>query len=217
MFVVICIMSPLCVYAEDIDAVRYQLESGSWGKRLAIVDNLGSMNKEWAYQLLLEIADTRAEYWPIKIRAIKYLGERGDPRAIELLLKIYHDHFLHSECPSIKSYTATALGYFKDNRIIDALITGIEDSEVLIRESSIKALGKIGSPKATAALFTALKDSSYAVRLSAIQALGDIKDARAIPYLQKIAETDNDQVLRDEALIALGSISQGCYSCTQRR
>jgi HEAT repeat protein len=165
---------------------------------------LKGIKDERAFKLLLEIADTSVEYWPIKIKAMLLLGEIGNPKAIELLLKVFNDAFLNSECPSIKSHAAIALGHFnKDKRVVDALITGINDGEVLTREASVNSLGKIGNPKAVSFLIPALNDKSFAVRLSAVRALGKIGDPQAIPYLQKIAESDNDPYMKNEAISAL--------------
>ncbi len=190
--------------ADKIDEIKVELESHSWQTRLSAVEKLKGIKDERAFKLLLEIADTSVEYWPIKIKAMLLLGEIGNPKAIELLLKVFNDAFLNSECPSIKSHAAIALGHFnKDKRVVDALITGINDGEVLTREASVNSLGKIGNPKAVSFLIPALNDKSFAVRLSAVRALGKIGDPQAIPYLQKIADSDNDPYMKNEAISAL--------------
>ena len=190
--------------ADRIDEIKAELESHSWQTRLAAVEKLKGVKDERAFNLLMEIADTSVEYWPIKIKAMLILGEIGNPKAIELLLKVFNDAFLNSECPSIKSHAAIALGHFnKDKRVVDALITGINDGEVLTREASVNSLGKIGNPKAVSFLIPALNDKSFAVRLSAVGALGKIGDPQAIPHLQKIADSDNDPYMKNEAVSAL--------------
>ena len=190
--------------ADMIDEIKVELESNNWKTRLSAVEKLKGIKDERAFKLLLEIADTSVEYWPIKIKAMLLLGEIGNPKAIELLLKVFNDAFLNSECPSIKSHAAIALGHFnKDKRVVDALITGINDGEVLTREASVNSLGKIGNPKAVPFLIPALNDKSFAVRLSAVRALGKIGDPQAIPYLQKIADSDNDPYMKNEAISAL--------------
>lgn len=145
--------------ADKIDEIKVELESYNWQTRLSAVEKLKGIKGERAFNLLMEIADTSVEYWPIKIKAMLLLGEIGNPKAIELLLKIFNDAFLNSECPSIKSHAAIALGHFnKDSRVVDALITGINDGEVLTREASVNSLGKIGNPKAVPLLISALND-----------------------------------------------------------
>ena len=63
-------------------------------------------------------------------------------------------------------------------RVVEALISGIGDRELLTREASIQSLGRIGDPKAVQHLVVLLGDRSYAIRLSAIKALEEIGDPR---------------------------------------
>ena len=44
-----------------------------------------------------------------------------------------------------------------------------------------------------------------AVKLSAIKALEMIGDAQAIPHIQRIAENDNDSVIKSQAKAALNN------------
>src|SRR5208283_199133 len=194
--------------ASDMDMIKADLDNGDWQVRLSAVEKLKSMNDEKSFDLLMNIADTTVEYWPIKIQAILALGEIGNPKAIELLLKIFYNAFLNSECPSIKSYTAIALGNFKnDDRVVNALILGINDGETLTREASINSLGKIGNSKAIPFLGAVTTDRSFAIRSSAIKALEKINDPKAIPYLKKVAENDSDPELRMDAAAAVKQLT----------
>lgn len=190
--------------ATDIERIKADLNHNNWETRIAAVDELGKKRDEQSLLMLMQIADTSVEYWPIKIRAITILGEIGDPRSLEILLKVYHDPFLHAECPSIKSYTATALGYFRnDSRVVTALISGINDGETLTREAVVRSLGRIGNSKAVPALVSSLNDKSIAVRLSAVNSLEQIGDPQAIPPLQTAAAKDTDPLMRERARSAL--------------
>jgi HEAT repeat protein len=114
------------------------------------------------------------------------------------------------ECPSIKSYAAAALGNFKeDSRVVEALIEGVDDRELLTREASIQSLGKIGNPKAVQPLLRVLSDKSVTIRLSAVKSLEQIGDPQAIPYLKRMTENESDPVVRSEAVAALGNFRQG--------
>ncbi len=195
-------------WAYNIKEIESGLNSGDWKVRLSAVEKLSGLNDQKSLNMLLEVAGARGEYWPVKIKAIQLLGERGDPAAIPVLLDIYNDIFLHSECPSIKSYAGIALGSFKNNeQVFNALILGINDPELLIRESSIDSLGKIGNPRAIEHLVKLLNDKSFAIRHSAIKALGNIGDKKAIPYLNKILENDKDSVIREAVLAAMKKVS----------
>lgn len=185
------------------DKIREDLNSNDWQVRLSAVERLNARDEK-TVNLLMEVAGTRYEYWPVKIKAMTLLGEAGNPKAVDLLLTIYNDTQLNAECPSIKSYAALALGNFKkDSRVVDALITGIHDSELLTREASIQSLGKIGNTKAVPHLILVLNDKSPAVKLSAIKALENIGDTRAIQPLEQVAANEHDAVIKSEAQTAL--------------
>lgn len=194
----------------DYDRIEKALNSTDWETRLAAVEELNKVRNERSLKLLMQVADTSVEYWPVKIRAILILGEIGDYRAVDILLSVFNDNFLHHECPAIKSYTAVALGNFKERRVVDALVTGISHGEIYTREASINSLGKIGDPRAVPALLPMLNDSSFAIRFSTIKALESIKDLSAVAHLQRIASGDKDQVIRESALSAARAIKPGC-------
>ena len=85
----------------------------------------------------------------------------------DLLLSIFNDPFSNWECPSIKSYTVTALGYYKGNqKVLDTLIKATSDRELLTREAAIQSLGRIGDARAVPQLLGLLEDPSTAIRLS---------------------------------------------------
>jgi HEAT repeat protein len=195
--------------AESFDKIKADLDSREWEVRMAAVERLNNLKDEKTIDLLMQVAENRAEYWPVKIKAIKLLGESSDPKAVHVLLTIFNEPFHNWECPAIKSYTALALGNFKGNtKVVDSLIAGINDRELFTREASIQSLGKIGNPAAVLPLVDALKNESPAVKLSAIKSLEMIGDPQAIPHLQRIAENDNDPVIKDQAKTALKNFSK---------
>lgn len=184
----------------DLKSIHDGLESRDWQTRLAAVEKIGANKDDYSTGLLMKVAAERGEYWGVKIKAILLLGESGDPKVTGLLLSIFNDTFNNWECPSIKSYAAIALGNFRgDKRVVEALINGIGDRELLTREASIRSLGRIGSTAAVPHLIDVLGDKSPAVRLSAIKALRDIGDQHAIPHLRHVAENDGDHVVKREA------------------
>jgi HEAT repeat protein len=190
--------------SDDLQQIRKELENRDWQVRLAAVEKLRNRNDEQTVDLLMKVAGTRNEYWPIQIKAIELLGETANPKTLTLLLSIFNDTFLNWECPSIKSYTALALANFKnDEKVLDALVKGIHDGELLTREASIQALGKIGNARAIPHLTEVLRDKNIAIRLSAIGALEQIGDPLAIPPLQYVAEHDSEAIAKDRARIAL--------------
>jgi hypothetical protein len=199
------IFASVCIAAaDDIERIKKELNNSDWQIRLKAVENLSAIRNEDAVNLLMEVAGQRGEKWPVKKKAILTLGETKDPKAIELLLSIFKDISINWDCPAIKSYTAIALGNFKGyTRVVDALINGTTDSELITREASIRSLGKIGDSRAVPYIINLLSDKSTAIKLSAIKALEEIGDDRAISKLQYLAENDNDPLIKKEVNDAL--------------
>jgi HEAT repeat protein len=210
LFPVVIIIIPMNIlYAEDFDKIKRDLDSRDWQVRLSAVEKLSNSRDEETIDLLMQVAGLRGEYWPVKIKAIQLLGEAGNPESADLLLSIFNDSFNNWECPSIKSYTALALGNFRGNlKVVDSLIEGVNDRELFTREASIQSLGKIGNPKAVPHLINLLNDQSAAVKLSSIKALELIGDPRAIPDIQRVADNDTDALVRSEARAALNNFRQ---------
>lgn len=201
-------LAPAQTSAYNFKEIESKLNSRDWKVRLAAVEKLSGLNDKKSLDLLLEVAGAKGEYWPVKIKAIQLLGERADPAAIHVLLEIYNDIFLNSECPAIKSYAGRALGSFKNNEpVFKALITGIDDPELLTKEASIESLGRIGNPAAVEFLIPLLNDGHFTVRHVSINALVMIGDKRAVPYLRDIAEKDKDPVIKELALSALKKLN----------
>jgi HEAT repeat protein len=208
LFLAVVMIAPGTAYAvEDLSKIRESLNSIDWQVRRATVEKLRNARDEKTVSLLMEVVNTREERTPVKVTAIQLLGEAGDPRAIEVLLPIFNDATLNWECPALKSYTAMALGSFKgDKRVVDALISGIDDRELLTREASIQSLGKIGSQKAVPHLIRVLDDEHVSIRLSAIKSLGEIGNPQAIPHIQRIVDNEKDAVVKGQAELALGKL-----------
>lgn len=205
----VIILIPANVFAGDTAKIKEQLDSSDWQVRLLAVKKLAYRTDEESVNFLLTVAGTRSEYWPVKIKAIILLGETKDPRAKKLLLSIFNNSMLHWECPSIKTYTAEALGNFKgDPKVVKSLIRSLNDHEKLTREASIRSLGKIGDQEAVPHIFEHLNEDSFAIKLASINALESIGDSRAILPLKQVAEHDTDFLIRDKAKKALNTLQK---------
>jgi HEAT repeat protein len=209
LFGVLTILPETSYAAEDLRKIREDLNNIDWQVRVATVEKLRNARDEKTVSLLMEVVSTREERTPVKVTAIQLLGEAGDPRAVEVLLPIFNDATLNWECPALKSYAAMALGSFRgDARVVDALISGIDDGELLTREASIRSLGKIGSQKAVPHIIRVLDDKHVSIRLSAIRALGEIGSPEAVPYLQRITENESDSVVKGQAEAAMDAFNR---------
>jgi HEAT repeat protein len=204
MLLALIILIPLTVLADDTATIKKELDSSDWQVRQKAVEKLAGRSDEEAINLLLSVAGTRTEYWPVKIDAMLLLGETKDPRAKKLLLAIFHDPHLHWECPSIKTHATIALGNFNDDPyVVESLIKALDDHEKMTREAGLQSLGKIGNPEAVPYIIKSLDETSFAVKLSAIEALEAIGDPQAIAPLQKVAANDPDVVIRESAQEAI--------------
>ncbi len=199
---------PLAMAAEasgEIDSALLAALQGSDIKTQALaVEQLGTIRNEESFSLLTSMVERKEENWQVRIRAIRLLGEIGDPRSADLLLNVFTNPFLNEECPSIRWTTALALGNFRDDsRVIEALIGALGNNNLMIREAVIQSLGNIRASKAVPFLIPALTDKSFAIRISAVKALSAIGGQDAIPFLRRTAETDRDPFVKNEALSAL--------------
>ena len=155
------------------------------------------------------------------------LGEIGDSRAVEPLIKILNDlnsnvRWAAAEAlkkigesavePLIESLkdekirilAAVALGEIGDFRAVEPLIESLKDDYPKAQWAAAEALQKIGKT-AVEPLIESLKDER--ARIPAVVALGEIGDSRAVEPLTKILQDKNADV-RWAAMNALEKISR---------
>ncbi len=167
--------------AGNIEQLMATLQNSNLQTRLLAEEELGKVKDDRTVNALLKIVVVKGEDWRIKIRVIRLLAEMGNPKAEELLVRIFNAPFLNEECPAIKWNTAIALG---------------------------KDLNK-GS-RAVPFLLHSLNDKSFAIKFSTIKALGDIGDSRAIHFIKQLADSDNDPYIKEAALTVFKNLlSQG--------
>lgn len=201
--VVISILPLLSCFAYADNAMIDDLSKDGWESRFMNQQKLEALKSDSNFSKLIRIADNGGLDWRIRIRAIKILGEMRYHKAMPYIIAMFNDPFFSNECPSIKSYVATALGNYNDYTVVTALIDGIDDAEILVREEAIKSLGKIGSKRAVSHLANALNDRSFAVKIAAIRALSQIGDSSAITFLKNIINGNDDALLKSEAAAAI--------------
>jgi vesicle coat complex subunit len=190
--------------AGDKDSLLTALRNGDSQARMAAVKGLGKIRDEEAVGALMQAVENRGEDWRIRAQAVKELGEVRADRTISLLIKALEDDTFTHDCPALKWNAALALGNFKGYaRVVDALIEAMQDRVLYVREAAIRSLGEIGDIGAIPYLITALEDRSFVIRINAVRALGKIGDRSAVPYLKKIAESGDDNLIKNEAVNAL--------------
>jgi HEAT repeat protein len=163
--------------------------------------------------------------WVVRREAVITLGEMGDERCVEPLLKALQDgdwqvrevaidalaevgspaveplirYLRHWD---IRKYVIKTLGKIKDERVLDPLIAQLKNDE--FGEDAVEALVELGSP-AVGRLVESLKDKEETVRKRAVIALGRIKDSAALDSLVDMLH-DKDWFTRLTAAAAIEKI-----------
>ncbi len=156
-------------------------------------------NKLWkandrvaAVKVLAGVSDVRAvkELWKIltKFRpdqavesAIKdALARVSDEASIEFLAGAVADKGLK---PEQRLVLCQALGSFKNDKVAAAMMSMLEDKDVLVKISAIDTLGVMGHKDATPKIAAALDHEEWQVRSSAILALVRLMDERGVEPL----------------------------------
>jgi HEAT repeat protein len=136
--------------------------------------------------------------------AIQVLGDIGDPRAVELLLKLLG----RIDRADNWDTAVEALGHIGDPRAVEPLIAVLADPhhpwpddfdyENETRQAAAEALGWLGDARALAPLIAALEHDE--LRSSAVKALGLLGDARAVEPLTEVLETGAPHEARQAAI-----------------
>ncbi|MBI4400644.1 MAG: HEAT repeat domain-containing protein [Nitrospirae bacterium] len=160
--------------------------------------------------------------WAVRREAVITLGEMGDERCVEPLIRALRDGDWQVRevaiealgmvgSPAVESlirllrdwdvrkFAIWALGKIKDERVLDPLIGQLRNDE--FNEAATDALVELGKP-AVPKLIAALKDKDENTRKQAVIALGRIQDPEAIDPLVDMLQ-DKDWFTRLTAAAAL--------------
>ena len=123
----------------------------------------------------------------VRRTAAEALGELGDPRAVESLVR-----YLADADAGVRVAAAEALGRLGDPRAVEPLTRIIlADADASVRRTTAEALGRLGDPRAVEPLVRVLADADASVRRTAAEVLGKLGDPRAVePLAQVLADTD---------------------------
>jgi HEAT repeat protein len=174
------------------------LSLDDWESKLLNRISLEDLKQDENFKNLLFIANNKGINWKLRIRAIKILGFMDYKKVVPYLVDMFNDHFFHDNCPSIKSYVALALGYYKEESVINTLISGLNDKEILVREAVVNSLGKIGDKRVLPYLIKALNDKSFAVKIASLKAIERISDPSVIEHIKDFLKNIDDDILKRE-------------------
>jgi HEAT repeat protein len=125
--------------------------------------------------------------------AARYLGDIGDPAAIEPLIRLLSVRAFQTRAQAAKS-----LGQLRATEAVPALLECVERGpEDVMRAWAIDALGRIGSPEAVPKLVELLSHEEAGLRRTTAVALGAIGDSRALDPLH---EASRDASWRERRL-----------------
>jgi HEAT repeat protein len=135
----------------------------------------------------------RDEEDDVKVGAMLMASGSRDPRLIPLIRDIY----LGSYDWWIRSMAAEALSRFQQEEVTDLLLGKLEDPE--LRYSIISVLGARKGEAPLRALLGCLADPKRGIRRAAIRALAQTRLPDAMTAITRIAESDPDESVREQA------------------
>lgn len=141
---------------------------------------------------------------PEKLRAdaAEYLGDQGDPRALDVLRRIARTE----ASPEVRKGAVSGLTEMDLPAAADVLIDlALHERNAEVREDAIQGLAE----KATKATVAALEqlvagDKDVEIQKKAVSALADLPERSGLPYLIRIAKTHPLRDVRVEAIQAMG-------------
>jgi len=176
--------------AEHIAALRDQ----DWAVREEAAILLGNLKDARAVRPLVSML--RDQDRSVREAAIGALIFIGEP-AVIALGNCLADH----ELP-VQEAASAILASIADERVLDPLLSALQNPDWIVRMHAAKAVGRIQHPQSIDPLIVLLRDRVKAVREEASSALASIGDA-AIPALTQMLG-DHDWLVRLHAVEALG-------------
>lgn len=142
---------------------------------------------------------------PIRLEALLFIVKKFEKEFFPLFEEILKDQ---EEQPDIRSSIALALGKISGEKSFDILKSYCSDSNPILRNYVIQALGMTHQEAAAPLLIKALEDRSNTIFASASNALGELGN-KAEPYLIKLLSSGADDA-RCIAAWQLGELGSAC-------
>ena len=152
-----------------------------------------------------EVALILKEEWlgdsATRLYIIDRIGKLKNSNAVPTLINA-----LGSENPVVRSTAAISLGRIGDKSSVNALIKKVDDEDIEVCESVIKALGEIGAPECDTTLIRILRTGKeWSIRVVAAQSLGKLPATTILSPIMKSLR-DVDWEVRYFAAFALGEL-----------
>ncbi|MGI9166487.1 MAG: HEAT repeat domain-containing protein [Pyrinomonadaceae bacterium] len=178
----------------------YSTDADSDVKR-AVLHALAQTKSAGAQARLLNLARTEANP-ELRKRAIHVLAERGEA-VIGDLISLYDAE----RVPEVRRTVLQSLSEIKGTRVEDKLFEVARADESLdLRRQAIRLLGERAGKRSLEFLSATAQstDGNTEVQIQAVRAISERKAEEAVPLLIKIARTHANQLVRKQAIRALG-------------
>jgi len=144
-----------------------------------------------------QLAALKDEEIPMRVAAVRSLGEQREASAIELLLAALHD-----PAWEVRAVAVWALGKFGEQAPLEALMRATNDADGSVRAAVLRTLGLIGDRVSIEPLVRALDDTDWQVREIAVLTLGEHGEQAPLePLLARL--NDEHAAVREAARMAL--------------
>ncbi len=149
------------------------------------------------------IAALDDEDWGVREDAAVALGQFGDPRSVQPLIRLLRD-----SDRAVREAAATSLTALGQPAVL-SLGFCLNDPNLQVQEIAASILGTIADEQVFEPLLSALLNPNWIVRMSAAKGLARIKDPRSIETLILLLQ-DKVPAVRDEACRAIQAIGEAC-------
>ncbi len=147
-------------------------------------------------------------YESVQVVAMGSLVSLGKPEYFDQIVLALDD-----DSAFIRESAVRALLWSRDTRAVEHLVKVLRyDEDLDVRVLAIAALIKINDSRAVDPLIEALKDDDSFVRWGAVTCLGMIGDPRAIEPLKYHAQYDENDLVREQAMLSLNWITGEDYT-----
>lgn len=167
----------------------------------AVLHALAETKSPGAQARLLELARKEPND-DLRKRAIHVLAERGEA-AVDDLIGLYDSE----RTPDVRRSILRSLSEIKATKVEDKLLAVASgDQSIELRRQAIRLLGERAGKRSLDFLGAAAQsaDGNTEVQIQAVRAISERKPDEAVPLLIKIAKTHSNQLVRKQAIRALG-------------
>jgi hypothetical protein len=186
-----------------IDAIRKYLDHTYYSYSIFLA--LDAIDPEWRDKNSEKVKKIGDEYIALlkdksfdearRRRMPEELGRLQYQPAVEPLISVMNDK---DEEPLLRSSAPYGLGFFKGERVIEALASSLDDDNEWVRKTSIIALGDVGDARGVEPLIDTLNDKVEHVRRSAYRSLVTL--LAGLTKKKMVSELIKDGTMPEEAV-----------------